>query len=297
MKLRNHLLIALAVVADGSSAYADAHAKAQQYVDQAKRLLGEAPKRSGASAANAYKTCLKDLDTAVKTDPSIESATTDTRKACSDGLAQIEAASGSASADDSKYGTQIKDGLASALAAAGKKNLEATELVDGQKAAKSCLEGLNRLGSTYERGGHVKMYDFDKSKLTLPDGAVTLNEVKKRCTDVQSQLASKKVNGCGTKELLVTQQLVSKNPDRWGEPAFSIGETYDPATCKDMPHADKIGGGARAYAAKFKSLCKGGVAIIDSDQWGDLASASDGTPFHSMGGLCWMKGMLSFKLP
>jgi hypothetical protein len=261
-------------------------------------LLGEASKRSGAGAINTYKKCLQNLDTAVKTDPSIEASIADTRKACEDGAAAGAAASGSASADDSPVGKQIKDGLATALATAKKTKLESTELIDGQKAAKSCLQGLNRLHSTMEASSHTThMYDFDKSKLTLPDGAVTLNEVKKRCTDVQTELASKKVNGCGTKELLITQGLVSTHPDKWGEPAFSIGETYDPAVCKDMPHGDKIGGGARAYAGKLKSLCAGGVVIIDADQWGDLSAASDGSQFHSMGGLCWMKGMLNFKLP
>jgi hypothetical protein len=178
----------------------------------------------------------------------------------------------------------------------GKKNLEAKDLVDGQKGAAACLRNLANLESIKAGSrSNESYYDFDKHQLTTSQGKLSLQEVEHRCKDALTKLAGRKVKGCGTKHVSVSQYLLNARMDKWGDSGFSVAEEFEPGHCSEMPRKDAFGGKSIAFRGKLKGLCKGGVLVMSDDDWKPWSS-TDGRGVRGMGGTCWQKGEMSFKI-
>jgi len=264
--------------------------------DTAFHFIGRAP-YSERDRDHAQE-CLDLIAQAVAADPGAGARGADELKPkCAKTLAEAKAwlsGEGRQPPDETSSGPDIIKGYDAAKAALANKKAEATDVVAGQKGAEACLHGLSVLDSTYENStSRKKYYDFDKAQLTTSDGKLTLTKVREACKTMMKTLMAKKVDGCGTKELLVTQDYLGGG--KWGKSNYSIGEQYDPIACKDMPRGDKVSRAAAPFRGTFKGLCKGGVIVVDEDGW-DRSEATDGTPFRAIGGTCYARGKLQFKI-
>jgi hypothetical protein len=254
----------------------------------------------GAAGLPFFRKCLEHVEAALKADPTAETKAAPYRKACQEGATgaqEFANGGGRTPPDDLDEGKLAKDGLLAAQAVLKQRDLEAADLIKGQKDAKQCLEGLRIIGSSVLSHSGQPLYDFSKHTLTLPEGAVTLGEVRKRCTAILADLGNRKVKGCGAKGLFVTQPLVAEHPDRWGQTRISISEEFTPAKCGEVPAGDRFPGSSRALAGSLKAECKGGVIVMDDASWSGPSAGTDGTLYRQMTGTCWVKGTLNFKLP
>jgi len=242
--------------------------------------------------------CLDLIAKAVAADPGAGArGANELKPKCAKTLADAKAwlaGEGRQSPDEHDAGPGITKGYDAAKAALANKKAEATDVVAGQKAAEACLQGISRLDSLYESStSRKKYYDFDKAQLTTSDGKLTLAKVRDTCKAMMKSLMALKVNGCGSKDLLVTQDYLGGG--KWGKSNYSIGEQFDPIACKDMPRGDKVSRAGAPFRGTFKGLCKGGVVVVEDDGW-DKSEATDGTPFRAMGGTCYARGKLQFKI-
>lgn len=264
--------------------------------DTAFHFIGQRP--STERDRDHAQECLDLIAKAVAADPGARARGADElepkcRKALADAKSWL-AGDGRQPPDEHDAGPGITKGYDTAKAALANKRAEATDVVAGQKGAEQCLQGLSRLASIVESSSsRKKYYDFDKAQITTSDGKLTLAKVRDTCKAMMKSLMERKVTGCGTKELLVTQDYLGGG--RWGQSSYSIAEQFDPIACKDMPRGDKVSRAAAAHRGRFKGLCKGGVIVVDDADW-NKSEATDGTPFRALGGTCYARGKLQFKI-
>jgi hypothetical protein len=242
--------------------------------------------------------CVAMVDQAIGLDPqAAERGGSELREKCAKSLAQTKAwlsGEGRRPPDEDEGAPKLKQGYADAKAAVADKKAEAEVVVKGQRGAETCLRVLSSLESTVENSGsrNKKYYDVNKATITTSDGSLTLAKARETCTSMMKVLAERKVLGCGSKGVSATQDYLGGG--RWSRSRYSASEKFAVIACNEMPKRDVFPGSSSAHRGSLKSMCAGGVVVVDDTGW-LKGIASDGSAFRAIGGTCYAKGKLQFK--
>lgn len=250
-----------------------------------------------------FEQCLKDLEEVMKAQdilkdhPDYAKEAAEIRPKCEAGIKQArgwKSGGGRTAPDDHDQGKAAVKAYNAASATFQRKDAEATELVAAQTQADECRRAVGQLIGLYVSSrSQEHYYNAGKHTLTTADGKKTLRQVDHRCKEIIVELGKRKIKGCGTKGVGVSQRLVTLT--KWGSPGYSIDEEFEPGSCKGMPKRDSFPGASKKYSSRIKSICKKGVVVMYDDSWQEWSS-TDGAAVRGMGGKCWQKGEMSFPI-
>jgi hypothetical protein len=173
------------------------------------------------------------------------------------------------------------------------KNKEATveELRNAKRMANNCgvdIRSLRSMRKNVSSSDPTLLYDADKEMLLTDAGKLSLKQVEERCKAMETELDNKKVSGCGTKTIMVQQELVGRR--QWSAVEDHVSEGFRQAPCDEFPKKNQFPGGSKAFAARFKKLCgKGAVYVVDDSTWHNYEDA--GRVYRNYSGRCWEKNV------
>jgi hypothetical protein len=194
-------------------------------------------------------------------------------------------------AAETSYGKEAVKEFNQAFAALKNKEATVDELREAKRMANNCgvhIRTLRGIRKKVSSSDPTLLYDADKEMLQTDAGTLSLKQVEERCKAMETELDNKKVSGCGTRTVMMQQELVGRR--QWSAVEDYVSESFRQAPCDEFPKKNEFPGGSKAFAARFKKLCgKGAVYVVDDSTWHNYEDA--GRVYRNYSGRCWEKNV------